>query len=118
MNHCNWCAASLEDKVIYSLSTWVAGKREVHVIGSECCMAAGRHSDFANKHGCPRMWFEYAATVSNVRKLYASAALCKSPLHAAAALKCADTTCAQLRKVDQVRARQPLRRSSRLAQRN
>ena len=117
MNRCDWCAASLEDKVVYNLSTWVGGRHQVHVIGAECCVVAGRHADFANKHGRPRMWFEYAATLSNVRKLYASAALCTNPVYAAAALESADETCARLRKVDQMRARQPLRRSSRIAKR-
>lgn len=76
ISKCDWCNASLSDTIVYELSTWVKNKHEVHTIGADCCMKAGRHADFANKHGCPRMIFEYRADPTNVSRLFASAELC------------------------------------------
>ena len=112
-NRCAWCYATLDDKIVYNLTTRVAGVTQIHIIGGECCLAAGRHADFANRHGRPPMYFDYATTLSNVRKLYVSARLCQEPSTAAFMIRIANETRLKLCKADQARALWPLRRSAR-----
>ena len=108
---CQWCQSSFKDQLIYNLSVYLGGKRRLYVIG-ECCVGEPC-TDFANRHGCPPMRFDFASTVANVRRLYTYVPLCQTPRNAKMALEGADETCARLSKADQVLARQPQRRSSR-----
>jgi len=109
---CQWCQSSFKDQLIYNLSVYLGGKRRLYVIG-ECCVGEPC-TDFANRHGCPPMRFDFASTVANVRRLYTYVPLCQTPRGVKAALEAADETCARLSKADQVLARQPQRRSSRV----
>lgn len=104
MSTCDWCHVSLADKLEYDITTRLCGVKKVFRVGSECCITAGRHAAFANLHGCPPMNFQYAATLANVRKMYAIA-------HPEMR-KCADKTYLQLSKTDQRLVL--LRRSSRM----
>jgi hypothetical protein len=111
-SRCAWCDTSFENQLVYNLSAVLGGSRRLYVIG-ECCVGMPC-TDFANRHGCPPMRFDFAPTVANVRRLYAYVPLCETPRNVKAALAAADETCAHLSKADQVLARQPQRRSSRV----
>ena len=112
-SNCQWCLTPLKDQLAYNLTAFIGGSSRLYVIG-ECCVGMPC-TDFANRHGCPPMRFDFVPTIANVRRLYAYVPLCETPRNVKAALAAADETCAYLSKTDQVLARQPQRRSSRVA---
>ena len=83
MSSCDWCHAPLENQLVYQLQTQETGTRSntTHYVGSECCVAKGNHTDYANRFldrwGClPHMYFEFLETPKNVTYMFAHAKKC------------------------------------------